>query len=74
MLLLFIDLLILASVFVAVLYVLNRTVKKHKEVRLSQALDRQKAAEDLAKKVEQLDVDSIKQNEKKIDKKLNSLH
>lgn len=73
MILLFVDALILAAVVLATFLVVRRSFRQFNSNKLDLALDRQKAAEKLAKEVDQLDLVSIKENEKKIQDKLNSL-
>lgn len=73
MILLFIDALILAAVLLATFLVVRRSFRQHNSNKLELALERQQAADKLAKEVDKLDDVSLKINEKKIQDKLNGL-
>lgn len=74
MLLITIDLLILAGVLLAVVFVVRSVFRKVKEREIEQALFRQQVAEDLAKQVDRLNPEQVLEHERKVNDKLRGLH
>jgi hypothetical protein len=74
MLLLFIDALLFSVVGISVFVIIRNLFRKHKQTQIEEAIFRQQVAEELAKKVEILDNEKMKLNEKKVNDKLNGLH
>lgn len=74
MLLLFIDALILGLVVLASFLIVRAVIRKNKQREINQAIFRQHVAEDLARQVDRLDPEKVREHERKVQDKLNGLH
>lgn len=74
MVLLFVDALVISAIILVSVLVIREMIRKNNKNKLEEALFRQAVAEDLAKQVDRLDTELVRQHEKKIKDKLDGLH